>query len=477
MDRNDSLKMNTPAILRSYTNDEHRQRFKNIGICTKNIRKYMRSYLVTDYLPAQCVYNLGEYPSRERWEPTEYDEQELDRLKEHGIQLIHTMSEWADRYGIFGGNKLTAINPKGLHRFIEMIHQRGMKVLAYASSGYFQGCDPEYQIEWTRPGDKLGGWYDLPRCSPASPDWRSYFLPRMVQILDEYGFDGVYNDWGYIPNEKRRVMEPAPDEMDVFVETPEYDGAMTDLLCLMYSEVRRRGGILKLHADRTNEPKTGGLKVYDYLWVGEGVNDADYCRETVKNYQPYLVPCIHESYAKIDSNTDHFLHSIPYMLFPLLQGGRPFTGERSVIPIPRLPGLTEGGFFEKVWRYTQAHPNGPYVSGMWDSIPPNTGLRQANADWLNIYMPMVEEGTWAYLEISDSDLLLNPLPQDCVMSVFANRDLYLVLANYSRTSREIATADTYIAVSGATEMPAKIWHLTGRSLLIIKRTDQAGVTI
>ena len=44
----------------------------------------MRKHLMADYLPGQCVYNLGEYHSRKPWEPSKYDEQELDQLKEEG---------------------------------------------------------------------------------------------------------------------------------------------------------------------------------------------------------------------------------------------------------------------------------------------------------------------------------------------------------------------------------------------------------
>ena len=208
----------------------------------------------------QCVYNLGEYPSREPWEPGEYDEQELDRLQDHGIQLIHVMDEWNDRYGLFGGNKLTAVNPEGFRRFVAMVHQRGIKILAYASSGYFAGHDPDYRKEWSRPGDAIGGWWDLPRCSPASPGWRAYFLPRMLQILEDYELDGLYNDWGYVPNAAKQIKEPAPDEVVAFEETPQYDGAMTDLLYLIYSEIKRRGGIYKVHADFSNQPLTGGLQ-------------------------------------------------------------------------------------------------------------------------------------------------------------------------------------------------------------------------
>ena len=458
----------TPAILASYTAQDHRRRLTNVGLCTRKIRKCMRQHLITDYLPAQCVYNLGEYPSRTPWEPGEYDEQELDRLKDHGIQLIHVMDEWNDRYGLFGGNKLTAVNPKGFRRFVAMVHKRGMKILAYASSGYFAGHDPDYRKEWSRPGDAIGGWWDLPRCSPASPGWRAYFLPRMLRILDEYELDGLYNDWGYVPNAQKRIKEAAQDEVAAFDETPEYDGAVTDLLYLIYSEVKRRGGIYKMHADRANEPKTGGLKVYDYLWVGENVKNADGLREATKNHTPYVVPCIQGSAAKVEDETEHFLHSIPYMQFPLLQGGRPLTGERAVIPIPRLPGVKGRGFYVKAWEYYQAHPNGPYIYGGWDPIPPNPQMRPAHARWLKRYLPLVEDGTWAYLEIADSDLFASPLPKDCVASAFANRDLYLVLANYGQSPQEVRTAEAYVPTDDLAAAPARQWQLPKRSLRILR---------
>lgn len=458
-----------PAILVDYTAEDHRRRFRNIGICTQGIRRCMRKHLITDYLPAQCVYNMGEYPSRARWEPDARDEQELDRLKEHGIQLIHVMDEWNDRYGLFGGNKLTAVNPEGFRRFVGMVHRRGMKILAYASSGYFAGHDPDYRQEWTRPGDAIGGWWDLPRCSPASPGWRAHFLPRMVRILEDYELDGLYNDWGYVPNAQKRIKEPAKDEMPVFEETPEQDGAVADLLHLIYSEIKRRGGIYKIHADRANVPQTGGLRVYDYLWVGENVDNADGLREATKNHPPYVVPCIQGTSARIEGETEHFLHAIPYMQFPLLQGGRPLTGERAVIPIPRLPGVQEKGFYAKAWQYHQTHPDGPFIYGGWDPIPPNPGMRPAHARWLSHYLPLVEDGTWAYLEITDSDLFAAPLPQNCVASAFSNRELFLVLANFGQSPQEIQTSDPYVAIDDAAGAPTKRWDLPRRSLRILRR--------
>jgi hypothetical protein len=156
------------------------------------------------------------------------------------------------------------------------------------------------------------------------------------------------------------------------------------------------------------------------------------------------------------------------MQFPLLQGGRPLTGERGVIPISRLPGVREGGFYEAAWKYYQAHPNGPYIYGGWDPIPPNPAMRPAHARWLKRYLPLVEEGTWAYLEIADSGFFTGPLPRDCVASVFANRELHLVLANYSHLPQRIDTADAYVPADNPSATPARQWLLPNRSLRILR---------
>ena len=71
------------------------------------------------------------------------------------------------------------------------------------------------------------------RCSPASPGWRAYLLPHVGRVLDEYGVDGLYNDWGYVPNMWKGTNGPlAKDEIPAFEETTEYDGAVADLCSL-----------------------------------------------------------------------------------------------------------------------------------------------------------------------------------------------------------------------------------------------------
>jgi hypothetical protein len=84
-------------------------------------------------------------------------------------------------------------------------------------------------------------------------------------------------------------------------------------------------------------------------------------------------------------------------------------------------------------------------------------------------MPLVEDGTWAHLGISDSDLFAGPLPNDVVASAFANRELYLVLANYGKTAVDLETSAGYAPVDDASAAPSKRWSLSPRSLQILRR--------
>jgi hypothetical protein len=85
---------------------------------------------------------------------------------------------------------------------------------------------------------------------------------------------------------------------------------------------------------------------------------------------------------------------------------------------------------------------------------------------------MVEEGTWAWLEIKDSGLFAQPLPENVVASAFANRDLYLVLANYGRTPVEVVTTDAYVPVSDPVASRQTHWKLAARSLHILRAVFQ-----
>ncbi|MBN2310143.1 MAG: hypothetical protein JXR94_14310, partial [Candidatus Hydrogenedentes bacterium] len=461
-----------PSVLRDYGEDDHRRRLENIRLCTQHIRTCMRKHLIADYLPAQCCYNLGEYPCRTPYDPDEYDEQELDRLKEHGIQVLQVFDDWNDSLRLFGGDKYTAVNPAGYRRFIDMAHRRGMKVLTYTSTCFLQRTDPDFRQEWSREGDFLEvGYWNMARCSPASPGWRAFLLPRLVRILDEYGSDGIYVDGGYVANKYpvKQTWPLAEDEIPAFEETPEHDGAFGDLLALIYAEVKRRGGILKLHVNGADAPQAGGLKVYDYLWVGEGVAKADPLRETVKNYAPYVVPCLDMGFTSIESENEPYLHSIPYMQFPVLQAGRVFTGERGMIPGVKYRDDFWMQRCRDAWKQFQADPSKLHSYSAWDAVPGNPETRPTHARWLKRYLPLVEEGTWAWLEITESSLFSAPLPKGVVASAFANRDLHLVLANYGTSPTDVVTAEPYVAAHDPSAAPSTHWPLAARSLHILRR--------
>ncbi len=455
--------------LKQLTAEDHRRRLENIALCQNKIHGAMRTHLITNYLPGQCNYSLGEYPCRKIWEIDEWDAMQLDQLKAEGIGLIQLHEDWNDSQRLYGATKFTPLNPQGFRRFLDLAHQRGMKVIVYASTGFIDRRDPDFRQEWARDQDLVELFYQYARCSPASPGWRAYIVQQLLRIMDEYGVDGLFNDMGYLPLADNPAP-PAKDEVLAFPESATQDGALGDLLALLYEEVKRRGGIVKAHYGATDRPQTD-LKVYDYLWVGETVDSIDSLRMAVKNHPPYVVPCLDFSRATIPQEDEMYLQSIPYMQFPLLLGGRPVTGERAAIP--GIHYADDGKDFwtmrlRELWAYYQKHPNGPYSYGGWDSIPGRQDARKIYAEWLKLYAPMVQEGAWAWLQVTETQLVRAPLPHDVVASVFANHDIYLVLANYGTTRATVDTAHSYISLRSQEAIAATHWELEPRSLHILK---------
>jgi hypothetical protein len=171
----------TSSAFTKYSAQDHRQRLQNLAYCERVIGGCMRKQLVSNYVPGQCSYNLGEYPSRVPWEIGEYDLQELDRLQAHGIGLIQLHEEWNDSQRLLGATKFTPLNPRAFRRFLRLAHQRGMKVIVYASSGFFERRDPDFRPEWARDQDLVELFYRYGRCSPASAGWRAY-VPRPARL-------------------------------------------------------------------------------------------------------------------------------------------------------------------------------------------------------------------------------------------------------------------------------------------------------
>ena len=416
-----------PEILKSYSAIDHRKRLESIAFGEGRIFNCVRKHLVTSYIPGHAVFT----PGNAHWELNEKDAQELAKLRDIGIGIVQPWSDWAT---CWGKNYLVAKNPDGFKKFVKLVQSLGMKVLPYTSSQFFERTDKSFKEEWAWPKsfDLVEFDYHLAHCSPASPDWRAYTMHRHLYVMDEYGVDGLYNDLGYYrPGEREDFYRPvnrrkfAEDDVLAFKEGPKQDGAMSDFLALLYAEVKRRGGIYKLHKEGVDTVYTD-LKVYDYLWVGESSGDLNFVRESTKNDVPYVSP---QRLINTFQENESFLSSIPYMQFPIIGHGQP--GE-------------QGEKYLESFKY-----------------------------WFNIYRPMVEEGTWVWIDIASSDLFQSTLPKNSVASLFVNREVYLVIANYNNKPFDIITTDNYVsAVNPITQTPNN-WNIKGRSLEILKLVKPA----
>jgi hypothetical protein len=417
----------SPAILASYTASDHRKRLESIAYGERMVSNCVRKHLITSYIPGHAVFAL----SNPNGEPNEKDDLALARLHDIGIGIIQPWSEWATPWG---KNYLVAKNPDGFRRLVKLAQSHGLKVIPYTSSQFFERTDENFKKEWAWPKsfDLVEADYHLAHCSPASPDWRAYTLHRHLRVLDEYGVDGLYNDLGYLrPGDQADYYRPAnkrsytDDEVLAFKEGPGLDGAMSDFLALLYAEVKRRGGIYKLHKEGVDTVHSD-IKVYDYLWVGEASGDVNFVRESTKNYIPYVSP---QRLINTSSETESFINAIPYLQFPIIGHGQP--GE-------------QGQKYLESFVY-----------------------------WFNLYKPMVEEGTWVWIDINSSGLFQSSLPGNSVASLFINREVYLVIANYNNKSFDLITTDNYISLTNPGIKSQNSREIGGRSLEILKLVSVA----
>jgi hypothetical protein len=177
------------------------------------------------------------------------------------------------------------------------------------------------------------------------------------------------------------------------------------------------------------------------------------------------------SRARIEREDDLYLQSIPYLQFPLLLAGRPFTGERASVPGIEYPPEKKCFWTRHVramGKYYQEHPQGPFSYGWWDSVPGRPEARPTHARWLKRYLPLVEEGTWAWLQIADCDWFTAAIPPGVAASAFANRRLHLVLANYGREPVELTSKAPMVSDLAPAAPPERRWRLAPRSLTILQ---------
>jgi len=433
--------------MKNLTLEEHRQRIENVNSAEIRNRTYFKRHRIIDYLPGQAVYNLGDYPAPFSIEPTDYDREMLSDMAKNGVELIQLHEEWNDPIRHLGADKFTCFDPKGLEHFIDLAHSFGLKVLPYISSGFFNEFDPDFDEKFTVSKKYCipGMHFKYRKCAVGSPEWRHYLLPRTMAVLDRYDFDGIYNDMGY---DGRFVVNGGLKHGDM----EDYDPECEDLLCLIYAEVKRRGGIYKLHRSRNNHIPCID-KVYDYLWIGENIHNVSF--GIGKDFGDYIVPCQDKEKMKLQDPEYYFASVIPFMQFPLLTSrGRPLMGKRIEEDIPYF-GNEDGKlgneyeFNKKIGEFMKEHPNGPYTYSLWSSIPDDVEDYPRWCKYLALYRPMVEAGSIAYIELRACDDILSDIPGNVFASMFVNEKKYLVVSNFTGKDYELKLSDPWMdRVSG-----------------------------
>lgn len=428
--------------MKQLTLEQHRARIENINHAEESNKKYLFRHRIYDYLPGQAVYNLGDYPTPFSIAPTEYDYNTVKEMAENGVKLIQIHEEWNDSIRHLGADKYTCHDPEGLEKFIDLCHSFGIKIIPYISSGYFHALDPDFTMDFTNgtPRYCMGGMYfKYQTCSAGSPHWREYLLPRTFAVLDRYDFDGIYNDCGMDTTTKNwRSGGSGPVQ---------YEAEYEDILAMIYGEVKRRGGIYKVHVNG-NWPTASKDKVYDYLWIGEAVKELT--PGVGKDFLPYVVPCPDKNTLQsMDPNT-YYASVIPFMQFPLLTTkGRPLMGKRIEAGVPMYSyedHHNDGEYYfnKKIGEYVKEHPEGPFTYSLWGSVPDDVNEFPLWAEYLKLYAPMVENASQAYIELRESADILSPITEKIYASMFVNEELYLVVSNFETTDYKLKLSAPWI---------------------------------
>ena len=424
------------------TLEQHRSRIENIRSAELGNRAYVRRHRITDYLPGQAVYHLGDYPAKFSIEPTEYDYNMIKDMAENGVKLIQLHEEWNDHIRLYGADKYTSFDPKGLDKFIDLCHGFGIKVIPYISSGFIHEFDPDFREDFTIRiiRCRTGAHFQYRVCSASSEQWRNFILPKTFEVLDRHNFDGIYNDYGTDSTFYKSGYLKRPETQNG------YDPELEDLLATIYNEVKKRGGIYKLHINENN-PAPCIDKVYDYLWIGEGKSTDDL--GVGKDFPFYVVPCPDKKHSAVKDPDYFYAAVIPFLQFPLLSSrGRFLKGSNVDVDVPRYavdPTKPENvrNFYDRVKEYMTEHPEGPYVYSRWSSIPDDVNDYPRWCRYSALYRPMVEENTIAYIGLTDSEDIISPIPKNVNVSMFVSHEKYLVAGNLSGEDYEIVLKEKW----------------------------------
>lgn len=402
-------------ILRDYTKEDHKKRLLNIQKAERAVNKFESKELLMHYEPGHYIY-----PANKPATPEE-DRALLNKLKEAGAEFIYIWSGWTALESRWNGDPMFAAkNPEEMKAFIELVHECGLKILPYTTTNFFNRDSKYFDPDWAydekydlllydeAPYDKKP--MRLAHCSPNSPGWRAHLHRQHMKLLDDYDFDGLYLDSGYIRRcdyisanqyyEEEYVM--VKDEILAFPEDSQHDGGMEDLLGLIYKEVNSRGKTVCVFKEGCDNFRVNS-KVSDYMFAGECATDINFVRKMIRKF-PHVM--LDFSPAERIPEDEYYLNSIPFMHFPLLK--------HFPITVPDK-----------------------------ESIIPDFDY---SVKWLKLMKEMTADGTWTYIDV-DAPKLVGGITEAVVVSLYVNDSFYLVLANYNYEPVSLTLSDAYTVVS------------------------------
>ena len=451
--------------MKKLTVEQHRKRIENMRCAEEKVQKYFKKMRFHDYIPGHVVYNMGDYPAKVDMEPTEYDFNVLKKLADDGYEWLQWHSDCIDWLRRHGGDTFMNSDWEGTQKFIDLAHHFGHKLVPYISPTYFPTHDPDFREEFTKV-KRAFCTATLYLCSGnlESAEWREYNFRKTFEVMDRFNFDGIYADFGYDKFLMRSAWEwehYGNDDHCLYAPL-DYDPMVEDYLGIVYSELKSRGLMYKLHLGAF-QPIPAKDKVYDYLWVGEaGKNVKDIL--SCKNHAPYLVPAFDRNTAPLPDPEIAYTLTIPFGQFPILYYGRP-RGMKDKLNLEGLVYYREKPTCDKARDYYLEHPDGPYTYSEWSSIPDDPTEYARSAGYLKLYKPMVTEGSILRMEIRESSLITSQIPEDVYISMFTNEEQYLVVGNTTEGDYTLTLTDDW--TDRQTGKPAKEFTVAKTRLLFL----------
>ena len=189
--------------------NEHKKRMCNLKNAQSDIKEYTRELRIHNYKPGQIIYYLGDYPQKMSITPTEYDYNLLKSYAENGVDMIQVHEEWNDTIEKYGSDKWHSCDHEGMLKFIEACHSFGIKIIPYCSASYIHQKSKYYTEEFSRcTGGCTDMHYSYRLGWAGSEKWRNFIIPRTFNIMDTYGFDGIFKYMvDYISSAGLRVIK------------------------------------------------------------------------------------------------------------------------------------------------------------------------------------------------------------------------------------------------------------------------------